>query len=88
MAKISYFDPRCPELPVVDGQNITVIANNDEEYDSIMATITNPERGITNITEEELPDDQQPKYTDKEIRDYNETMLELTGYIPDSEVAQ
>ena len=53
--QISYFDPSCPELKVVDGQNMTVIANNQDKYDSIMASITDPEREITNITEEELP---------------------------------
>ena len=86
--QISYYDPRVTELPVINNQNMTVIANNSEEYEAHIAALTNPERGITNITEEQLPDEPQLKYTDKEIRDYNETMLELTGYIPDSEVAQ
>jgi hypothetical protein len=53
---ISYYDPRCPELKKnKQGQNMfgdnAVIATSQEDYDSTMASITNPERGITNITE-------------------------------------
>jgi len=52
--QISYYDPRCPELEVVDGRNMTVIANSQEEYDEIMLSITDPEREVTNIQEKEL----------------------------------
>ena len=87
--QISYFDPLVTEIKPNDlGQNMVVIANNQDEYDSIMDAITNPKRRITNITEEQLPDEPQPKYTDKEIRDFNEAWLEQTGYIPESEVTE
>ena len=76
---ISYFDPTAPELEVVDGQNMTIIANNQDEYDSIMASITNPEREITNITEEELPP-LPHKLTQDEIAEFVSTWLEETGY--------
>jgi len=56
MKKISYYDPRCPELEVNEqGQNMTVEANNQDEYEAHMTAITNPEREITNVTEEDLP---------------------------------
>ena len=77
--QISYFDPRCPELEVVDGQNMTVITNNQDECDAIMASITDPERGITNITEEELPP-LPHKLTQDEIAEFVGTWLEVTGY--------
>ena len=58
--QISYYDPRCPELPVTDGCNMTVIATGEDEYNAHMAALGNPERGITNIAEEDLPDDETP----------------------------
>jgi len=66
---ISYFDPRCPELEVVDGRNMTVITNNEQEYTATMAVLNDPERGITNIVEEDLPDlpPDTDGFTDREM---------------------
>jgi hypothetical protein len=56
--QISYYDPHYPELEVDEnGQNMTVEANSQEEYDAHMAAITDLERGISNITEADLPDE-------------------------------
>jgi len=62
--QITYFDPRCPELEVDEhGRNMTVITNNQEEYDAVMASLNDPERGITNITTEEL----EPLFDEREF---------------------
>ena len=41
-----------------------VIANSQDEYDAYMAAITNPARGITDIVEEDLPDEIEFSDTD------------------------
>jgi len=84
---ISYFDPRCPELEVVDGRNMTVITNTQEEYDATMAVLNDPERGITNIIEEDLPPlSTDEKYTPQERLDFLEEWMDQIGYVPNSEV--
>jgi len=76
--EISYFDPRCPELEVVDGRNIFgIIANSQEDYDNIMAIITNPEREITNIVEEDLPPAEG--YTEEEKDDFLTNVMKGLG---------
>ena len=53
--QITYFDPRVTENDP-GGELMTVIATSQEEMGAIMAAITNPERGITNISEwEDVP---------------------------------
>ena len=82
---ISYFDPECPELTTnKQSQNVfgdnAIIAKSQEEYDNIMADINNPERGITNITEIDLPD--QPDVIDPmEELLFRLTSLELASGI-------
>lgn len=60
MKQITFFDPRCTDAEHPEGQQLTVTATTADEYAANMAAILDPARGITLISEEDLPDPIDP----------------------------
>ena len=84
MKNITYNAPMQINNQTFLGLHSAVI--KDDEYDAFMESLNDPEREVTNIVVEDVPDEPQLKYTDSEMRDFTEEWMRQTGYVPDSEV--
>ncbi len=90
LRKITYFDPyfdqTTHEYDYSRSQKYTVTARSQDEYDAHMAALSNPARGITDISVEEAPPDIDDLKTLLAGTDYKAVKY-AEGLIPDDEYA-
>ena len=73
--EIKYFDPRATSAEYPAGQYISVVVKSVAEYDDIMAILMNPERGITDIQETDLPPIRESRYIPEQKDEFVDELM-------------